>query len=98
MLKHYKKWQFQAITTLNHLHMLVGGVDTLKTLTQKRLYGEIALPLQAISEVMMHFENYTDIPQIELLSQQVNSIRFELAQQITHDFKVTLIQVVETGG
>ncbi|XP_066261170.1 vacuolar protein sorting-associated protein 53 homolog isoform X1 [Euwallacea similis] len=76
-----------AITTLNHLHMLVGGVDTLKSLTQKRLYGEIALPLQAISEVMTHFENYSDIPQVKSLSDQVNSIRFELAEQITHDFK-----------
>ncbi|KAJ8921190.1 hypothetical protein NQ315_013662 [Exocentrus adspersus] len=76
-----------AITTLNHLHMLVGGVDTLKTLTQKRLYGEIALPLQAISEVMAHFESYSDIPQIKSLSDQVKSIHVELAEQITHDFK-----------
>ncbi|KAH1011665.1 hypothetical protein HUJ04_000987 [Dendroctonus ponderosae] len=76
-----------AITTLNHLHMLVGGVDTLKSLTQKRLYGEIALPLQAICEVMTHFENYSDIPQIKSLSDQVNSIHVELADQITLDFK-----------
>ncbi|XP_018333798.1 vacuolar protein sorting-associated protein 53 homolog [Agrilus planipennis] len=76
-----------AITTLNHLHMLVGGVDTLKTLTQKRLYGEIALPLQAISEVMTHFENYSDIPQIKKLSDEVKAIHVELAEQITHDFK-----------
>ena len=76
-----------AITTLNHLHMLVGGVDTLKLLTQRRLYGEIALPLQAISEVMTHFENYSDIPQIKNLSDQVKSIHVELAEQITHDFK-----------
>nr|CAI5860964.1 unnamed protein product [Callosobruchus analis] len=76
-----------AITTLNHLHMLVGGVDTLKSLTQKRFYGEIALPLQAISEVMTHFENYTDIPQVKSLSDQVKQIHVELAEQITHDFK-----------
>lgn len=76
-----------AITTLNHLHMLVGGVDTLKSLTQKRLYGEIALPLQAISEVMTHFENYSDIPQIKNLSDQVRSIHVELAEQINHDFR-----------
>jgi hypothetical protein len=37
----------------------VGGVDTLKSLTLRRLYGEIALPLQAISEVMTHFETYS---------------------------------------
>lgn len=76
-----------AITTLNHLHMLVGGVDTLKSLQEKRLYGEIALPLQAISEVMLHFENYSDIPQIKSLSDQVKQIHVELADQITHDFK-----------
>lgn len=76
-----------AITTLNHLHMLVGGVDTLKLLTQKRLYGEIALPLQAISEVMTHFETYSDIPQVKKLSDQVKEIRIELAEQITRDFK-----------
>lgn len=71
--------------------MLVGGVDTLKSLTQKRLYGEIALPLQAISEVMTHFENYSDIPQIKSLSDQVKSIHVELAEQITHDFKVHFV-------
>uniref|UniRef100_A0A6P7FZ03 Vacuolar protein sorting-associated protein 53 homolog n=1 Tax=Diabrotica virgifera virgifera TaxID=50390 RepID=A0A6P7FZ03_DIAVI len=76
-----------AITTLNHLHMLVGGVDTLKSLTQRRFYGEIVLPLQAISEVMTHFENYSNIPQVKSLSDQVKSIHLELADQITHDFK-----------
>ncbi|KAK9876119.1 hypothetical protein WA026_011236 [Henosepilachna vigintioctopunctata] len=75
-----------AITTLNHLHMLVGGVDNLKILTQKKLYGEIALPLQAISEVMTHFESYSDIPQIKNLSEQVREIHSELATQINHDF------------
>lgn len=76
-----------AITTLNHLHMLVGGVDSLKTLTEKRLYGEIILPLQAIMEVMQHFQNYSDIPQINSLSDQVHRIQIELADQITRDFK-----------
>lgn len=76
-----------AITTLNHLHMLVGGVDNLKLLTQKKLYGEIALPLQAISEVMTHFENYTDIPQIKSLGDQVKQIHLELAEQINLDFR-----------
>lgn len=76
-----------AITTLNHLHMLVGGVDSLKNLTEKRLYGEILLPLQAITEVMQHFQNYYDIPQIKSLSDQVHRIQVELAEQITTDFK-----------
>lgn len=36
---------------------------------------------------MQHFENYSDIPQIKSLSDQVNRIHVELAQQITTDFK-----------
>ncbi|EFN82571.1 vacuolar protein sorting-associated protein 53 homolog [Harpegnathos saltator] len=76
-----------SITALNHLHMLVEGVDTLKVLTQKKQYGEIILPLQAVMEVMQHFHNYMDIPQVKMLSDQVRQIHVELAQQITADFK-----------
>ena len=38
-----------AITTLNHLHMLVGGVATLQGLSQKRQYGDAAMLLQVDS-------------------------------------------------
>ncbi|XP_034195572.1 vacuolar protein sorting 53 isoform X1 [Osmia lignaria lignaria] len=76
-----------SITALNHLHMLVEGVDTLKILTQKKQYGEIVLPLQAVMEVMQHFNSYMDIPQVKQLSDEVHQIHVELAQQITADFK-----------
>lgn len=76
-----------AITTLNHLHMLVGGIESLKSLTQKRLYKEILLPLQAIMEVIKHFETYTDIKQIKDLHDQVVQIKEELGVQIMADFK-----------
>ncbi|EZA62262.1 vacuolar protein sorting-associated protein 53 homolog [Ooceraea biroi] len=76
-----------SMTALNHLHMLVEGVDTLKVLTQKKQYGEIVLPLQAVMQVMQHFNNYMDIPQVKQLSDQVRQIHVELAQQITADFK-----------
>lgn len=61
-----KKNLTSAITTLNHLHMLVGGVESLNKLAEKRLYGEILNPLQAITEVNEHFQQYTEIPQIEV--------------------------------
>lgn len=62
-----KKNLTSAITTLNHLHMLVGGVESLYKLTEKRLYGEVLNPLQAITEVNQHFQQYTEIPQIKVL-------------------------------
>ncbi|KAJ1524078.1 hypothetical protein ONE63_010615 [Megalurothrips usitatus] len=75
-----------AITTLNHLHMLTGGVDSLQALTEKRQYGEIVMPLQGIMNVMEHFNNYMDIPQIRDLADKVKQIQVQLAQQITNDF------------
>ncbi|KAK0081657.1 hypothetical protein PV325_011819 [Microctonus aethiopoides] len=76
-----------SITALNKLHVLVGEVDSLRTLTQKKHYGEIVPKLQVIMEVMQYFSSYMDIPQIKQLSDEVNQIEIELAQQITSDFK-----------
>lgn len=84
-----KKNLTSAITTLNHLHMLVGGVEKLKSLTAKRLYGEISNPLQAITEVNQHFRQYNEIPQIKELSNTVADIHQQLATQINEDFKNT---------
>ncbi|XP_068086641.1 vacuolar protein sorting-associated protein 53 homolog [Anabrus simplex] len=76
-----------AITTLNHLHMLVGGVDNLQALTRRRQYGEIELPLQAVMEVMRHFDGYMDVPQISELADQVHQVHVQLEQQIMADFR-----------
>lgn len=55
-----------AITTLNHLHMLVGGIESLNELIVRRSYGEILNPLQAITEVNQHFQQYSDIEEIKV--------------------------------
>ncbi|XKL64167.1 hypothetical protein PGB90_004253 [Kerria lacca] len=75
-----------AITALNHLHMLVSGVDSLKNLIKNRQYGDIVNPLQGILEVIKHFSNYKNIPQINELSSEVREIQVTLAEQITADF------------
>lgn len=62
-------------------------MDSLKSLTKKKQYGEIVLKLQAIMEVMQYFSSYMDIPQIKEISIEVHQIEIELAQQITTDFK-----------
>ncbi|XP_065201142.1 vacuolar protein sorting-associated protein 53 homolog [Planococcus citri] len=76
-----------AITTLNHLHMLVAGVDSLKNLIKNRQYREIVMPLQGITEVIKHFSNFKDISQINQLSAEVREIQISLAEQITADFR-----------
>lgn len=44
-----------------------------RTLIQKKQYGEIILPLQAVTEVMQHFNGYMDIPEIKQLSDEVRN-------------------------
>ena len=66
-----------AITTLNHLHMLVGGVSTLQAQTINRQYGDAAMLLQGLLEVLAHFKDYSDIPQIKELSSQGKKYNFE---------------------
>nr|CAG4649978.1 EOG090X024P [Sida crystallina] len=76
-----------AITTLNHLHFLVFGVDQLELLCEKRQYAEIASLLQGVGRVMEHFTPYLDIPQVKQLADQLQKIEKTLGEQITNDFK-----------
>jgi len=85
-----KKNLTSAITTLNHLHMLVRGTATLTQLTHSRQYGEAALLLQGLLEVLSHFKNYQNIPQIKELSDQVESLKKDLGDQIIKDFEVAM--------
>ncbi|CAH2056184.1 unnamed protein product, partial [Iphiclides podalirius] len=82
------KWNLTAaITALNHLHMLAGGAADLRVLAQRRQYKELVLPLQAIMEVLQHFESYRDIKELNALRDEVHSLRTQLATQIISDFK-----------
>uniref|UniRef100_A0A1B0CVH7 Vacuolar protein sorting-associated protein 53 homolog n=2 Tax=Lutzomyia longipalpis TaxID=7200 RepID=A0A1B0CVH7_LUTLO len=67
--------------------MLVGGVESLTKLAEKRLYGEVLNPLQAITEVNHHFQQFSEVAHIKTLSDKVAQIHAELATQITEDFK-----------
>ena len=53
--------------------MLVRGTASLAQLAQTRQYGEAALLLQGLLEVLNHFQPYQNIPQIRELSDQVRS-------------------------
>lgn len=85
-LDHAKRHLTASITTLNHLHMLVEGVEALRHLQRKRQYGEVANLLQGVMNVVEHFQPYMGIPQIRHLADEVMNIRSDLARQISDDF------------
>uniref|UniRef100_A0A481CED0 Vacuolar protein sorting-associated protein 53 homolog n=2 Tax=Sus scrofa TaxID=9823 RepID=A0A481CED0_PIG len=86
-LDHAKRHLTTSITTLNHLHMLAGGVDSLEAMTRRRQYGEVANLLQGVMNVLEHFHRYMGIPQIRQLSERVKAAQTELGQQILADFE-----------
>ncbi|XP_067931939.1 vacuolar protein sorting-associated protein 53 homolog [Watersipora subatra] len=86
-LDHAKRNLTCSITTLNHLHMLVGGVDSLASMTIQRHYGEVAQLLQAVLNVLEHFESYMHLPQVRQLSEKVQTIKSNLSTQVVNDFK-----------
>ncbi|KAG2459520.1 VPS53 protein, partial [Polypterus senegalus] len=86
-LDHAKRHLTTSITSLNHLHMLVGGVDSLEAMTRRRQYGEVANLLQGVVNVLEHFQKYMGIPQIRQLSERVKAAQTELGQQILADFE-----------
>ncbi|GAB1599585.1 vacuolar protein sorting-associated protein 53 homolog [Argonauta hians] len=86
-LDHAKRHLTSSIITLNHLHMLVGGVDSLTSLTRRRQYLEVANLLQGVLNVLEHFDRYMAIPQIKQLADRVKQIQGELGTQITADFE-----------
>ncbi|XP_028375901.1 vacuolar protein sorting-associated protein 53 homolog isoform X1 [Phyllostomus discolor] len=86
-LDHAKRHMTTSITTLNHLHMLAGGVDSLEAMTRRRQYGEVANLLQGVMNVLEHFHKYMGIPQIRQLSERVKAAQTELGQQILADFE-----------
>ncbi|XP_070571554.1 vacuolar protein sorting-associated protein 53 homolog [Ptychodera flava] len=86
-LDHAKRHLTSSITTLNHLHMLVGGVDSLESLIRRRQYREAANLLQGVINVMEHFDKYMSIPQIRQLADRVKHIQMEVGQQIIADFE-----------
>uniref|UniRef100_A0A6Q2XEZ7 Vps53 N-terminal domain-containing protein n=1 Tax=Esox lucius TaxID=8010 RepID=A0A6Q2XEZ7_ESOLU len=88
-LDHAKRHLTTSITTLNHLHMLAGGVDSLEAMTRKRQYGEVANLLQGVVNVLEHFHKYMGIPQIRQLSERVKAAQSELGTQILADFEET---------
>uniref|UniRef100_A0A8C8HAC6 Vacuolar protein sorting-associated protein 53 homolog n=1 Tax=Oncorhynchus tshawytscha TaxID=74940 RepID=A0A8C8HAC6_ONCTS len=86
-LDHAKRHLTTSITTLNHLHMLARGVDSLEAMTRRRQYGEVANLLQGVVNVLEHFHKYMGIPQIRQLSERVKAAQSELGTQILADFE-----------
>eukprot|EP00051_Salpingoeca_urceolata_P027977 m.484296 g.484296 ORF g.484296 m.484296 type:complete len:850 (+) comp23287_c0_seq1:244-2793(+) len=86
-LDYAKKNLTASITTLNHLRMLVGGVESLHVMAKKKQYKDAANLLGAVVNVMEHFKNHANVEKIRDLGKKIDAIKRTLASQIMSEFK-----------
>ena len=81
-----KRHLTQTITALKRLQMLVTAVEQLDVMARERMYAEAANLLQAVNQLLVHFDSYEGIPKIDELRGQIVTIRTALRTQVFEDF------------
>ncbi|KAK3395617.1 Vps53-like protein [Sordaria brevicollis] len=77
-----------SMTALKRLQMLTTAYDQLRGLAKTRQYRECAGLLQAVLQLMRHFNSYRSIEQIAVLSRNVSELQRELLEQVCEDFEL----------
>ncbi|KAK0630013.1 Vps53-like protein [Bombardia bombarda] len=77
-----------SMTALKRLQMLTTAYDQLRGLARTRQYRECAGLLQAVIQLMRHFNSYRSIEQIAVLSRNVSELQRELLEQVCDDFEL----------
>lgn len=80
-LDHAKKNLMATITTLNHLKLLVDGVDQLQNMTDKRQYATVANLLEATNALSVNFDS-DNIPTLVAINSVIKDTRVVLEKQI----------------
>ncbi|GAW27027.1 putative subunit of vp52-54 complex [Rosellinia necatrix] len=86
-----------SMTALKRLQMLTTAYEQLRGLAKARQYRECASLLQAVLQLMRHFNSYRSIDQIATLSRGVGEIQRELLEQVCEDFEIAFAKG-EVGG
>ncbi|KAG5950426.1 hypothetical protein E4U53_005087 [Claviceps sorghi] len=77
-----------SMTALKRLQMLTTAYEQLRGLAKTRQYRECAGLLQAVIQLMKHFNSYRSIEQIATLSREVSDLQRELLEQVCEDFEM----------
>jgi hypothetical protein len=77
-----------SMTVLKRLQMLTTAYEQLTGLSKTRQYRECAGLVQAVIQLMKHFNSYRSIEQIATLSRGVSELQRELLEQVCEDFEM----------
>lgn len=84
-----------AITSLKRLQMLITAVSQLELMASEMEYREVANLLDAVKQLMTHFDKYTSIPKIAEIKSTVDSIQHDLRRHVHSSFR-EIGQLVDT--
>jgi vacuolar protein sorting-associated protein 53 len=86
-----------SMTALKRLQMLTTAYEQLRGLAKTRQYRECASLLQAVLQLMRHFNSYRSIEQIATLSRGVSDLQRELLEQVCEDFEIAFAKGEVSG-
>jgi len=86
-LDYAKKNLTTTITALRRLAMLVSAVDQLEAMASRRQYREAANLLEAVNQLMDHFEPYGNVAKLAELRGKFAAIRQLMRSAIFEDFQ-----------
>ncbi|CBY25138.1 unnamed protein product [Oikopleura dioica] len=75
-----------SITTLNHLHIVLDGVENLEKATADRDYSLVATLLPGVSNVIEHLVYKDSVEEIQIVTERMEKIRSDLSTFVTKDF------------
>jgi len=84
----YAKTHLQAsITSLKRLQMLITAVGQLEVLANEYQYRDAANLLDAVKQLLLHFDKYTNIPLMSDMIERVNHIQGDLRKHVHYAFR-----------
>ena len=84
----YAKTHLQStITSLKRLQMLITAVGQLEMMASGYHYREVANLMEAVKQLMNHFERYTSIPKVAEIKTRVVNIQRSLKLHVHAAFK-----------
>ncbi|KAI8462913.1 MAG: subunit of GARP complex [Monoraphidium minutum] len=90
-LDYAKRHLTSTITSLRRLAMLTAAVDDLEHVGYRRdQYKRCANLLEAVGQLMEHFEKYRDLPKIATLTRRLEAVQGGLQEAVMDDFKLLL--------
>ncbi|XP_063934177.1 vacuolar protein sorting-associated protein 53 homolog [Zophobas morio] len=75
-----------SINSLNRLHMLIAGVESLKNMSEKRQYRDAAYLLQALNHIIPEFDRFSDMKKIKEIYDEFRKTQILLKRQIREEF------------